>query len=882
MTDPFARFGLFLARRRWIVLGIWIVVLGAGAAFSGQAASIVKTGGFIDPNSESDRASQILQQDFHASSDNTLIAVFHSGSRPATDPTIRRQIESAARRLRAVEHVRYVSTYFGSHNALLLSPDRHTTLVSVIVAGDQSQVNSTVQPLRNALSGVRTEHYLTGRAAIDADTFKASEEDLRRAELVTVPVVLILLLLVFRTVISAAIPLVLGGAAIVLGQALLVPIGSITDVSVFALNVASMIGLGLGIDFSLLLVNRFRSELARGLEPDEAVAVTMATAGRSIVYSGITVTLAMVIFSLVMLPFMVVRSISLGVMLVALTALLAGTTFLPALLAALGRRVEWLPVYPRRKAQEGDRGIWYRLSHAVMRRPWVWLAASLLILAALAFPARDLTTVGTTTGHLPQSKESVQGANLMEKAFGAGTLVPVQVVIQTGRGQIWNQHILQGIQTVTRWAQSDPRSAQVESLATVARAARIPSDTFPHLTRSAILANPRLAAAASSFVDLHGANDAAVITIFLKSGEYARPHQDFVENLRDSIIPGTGDLKGARVLVGGEAANFIDLRDAVYGRFPLVIAAVMAAIFIILMMFFQSLFLPLKAMFMNLASILATYGALVLIFQHGIGDRLLGFKSIGMLDLNTPPVLYAVLFALSTDYEVFMLSRVKEYYHRSHNNEEAVAAGLQSTAGIITAAGLILIGTFGSFATASVLPIKEVGVGLAIAVALDTTVVRVIMVPATMRLMGDWNWWMPGWLKRIVPELREGPAIEPQPAAAVPSIASALRPTGGSVGMPVISLPAGRPFRIGRDKRNELQLFDPEVSRFHATMMPVGETFAIRDLGSANGVYVNYEKIPANQTVQLRPGDSIQVGGKWELCFAFEPAVPQATPVRAE
>jgi pSer/pThr/pTyr-binding forkhead associated (FHA) protein len=288
---------------------------------------------------------------------------------------------------------------------------------------------------------------------------------------------------------------------------------------------------------------------------------------------------------------------------------------------------------------------------------------------------------------------------------------------------------------------------------------------------------------------------------------------------------------------------------------------------------------------MNFASILATYGVLTLIFQDGWGDRLLGFSNLGGLGMFAPATLFAILFGLSTDYEVFMLSRVKEYFHQTHNNEEAVARGLQNTAGVITAAGLILVGTFGSFATANVVAVKEIGIGLAVGVLIDSTIVRVIMVPATMRLMGNANWWMPAWLRRIVPELREGPAEEAAPAAApVPSNGAAahpwpifnvghLRALTGSLGTGDIVLLKTRPLRIGRDESNDLQFFDDAISRFHARVDfdSIAGTHVVMDLGSTNGVFVNGQRIaPQPAGTRLREGDRIEVGGTDQVVLVYE------------
>jgi putative drug exporter of the RND superfamily len=456
---------------------------------------------------------------------------------------------------------------------------------------------------------------------------------------------------------------------------------------------------------------------------------------------------------------MIIRSISLAVILVALTSLVAGLTLLPAVLAILGDRIEWLPVLPRRRLSGAmSTGVWYRFSHLVMKRPWLWLMGSLLVLLVMTIPAKDLKMAAATPGALPPQTESVKGYNIVKNTFGEGSLAPIQIVIRTTHDGIWTPQFLCALETLSNRVASDPRVLQVRSLTTLAQSAGVPPSKIPTLRRNQVLANHKFSAAAARIANIGSANHTALIVVVSKYGSYDDRHQKLVADLRGPIQRVVPQLASYQVLVGGSTASFLDFQSALYGRFPFIVLGVMLVIFVILMMFFQSIFLPIKAMLLNLASILATYGALVVIFQHGFATRLLGFQAQGLMSNVTPAVLYGILFGLSSDYEVFLLSRVKEFYAETRNNEEAVAAGLQNTAGVITAAGLILVGTFGSFASARVVTIKEIGIGLAIGVALDTTVVRIIMVPATMKLMGDWNWWMPGWLKRIVPEIREGPA----------------------------------------------------------------------------------------------------------------------------
>jgi putative drug exporter of the RND superfamily len=755
--DNFARWSLLMARRRWTVVVLWAIVLALGAVLlQPRANAVVKGGTSATPGSDSARAASLLTQAFHFSNDNTLIVVLHSTAHRAGGPWFDRTVRAADRSLQTLPQVGTISSYLTAPHAGLTSKDAHTTLVEVSIRGSAEDASSVVEAVRSRLRGIPGSPMVTGYPALIHDTLATSEKDLKRSELFTIPIVLILLLLVFRTVVAATIPLVLGACSVVLTLSLIGVIGSFVETSVFALNIASMIGLGLGIDFSLIVVARYREELRSGRDVDDAVARTMATAGRSITYSGITVILAMAIMTLVMHDLVIIRSISMAVILVAIVSLCAALTLLPAVLALLGSRIEILSVVPRRTAGDGTSQVWYRVSHSIMQRPWVWLLAGLVLLALAASPVRSIKLDIASPEDLPPSTESAAAAQLIAHSFGAGALNPIQIVISAPTRQFWTQPTLAGIGTLSNLVSADPRIASTESLPALTAAAGIPTAAFDHLTPTQLTASPALSRAAASVVSVRGGTTTTVIDVVSRYSEFDGRHEALVQDLRSKIVPAVSELSGTTVVVGGASADFLDYQHAIYSRFPIVVIGVGLLIFLILMTFFQSIVLPIKAILLNLVSIVATYGLLVLVFQNGVGTSILGFTPIGRIDATTPAVLYVILLALSTDYEVFMLSRVREQYAATHDNRESVAVGLTQTAGVVTAAGLILVGTFGSFVSADVLIMKEVGLGLALGILIDTTVVRVVLVPATMQLMGDLNWWMPAWLSRFVPELREG------------------------------------------------------------------------------------------------------------------------------
>jgi putative drug exporter of the RND superfamily len=915
MKDPFARLADLVFRGKWIVLAVWLVITGVGPAILAPSASTnLKGGGISVDGTDSVRADQILGAQFNLSTSKNLVLVFHSATSTVDDKSFRDQVEAAAARVKSVPNVTRVTTYYITPLATLVSSDKHTMIAPVVVQGDDTTAQAAVPLVRDQLKPMTIEHFVLGTPAAAQDGQTAALEDLHKAELVTLPLIIILLLVVFRTVVAAAVPLLLGVASLGLAVASLALLGSFSTVSVFALNVASLMGLGLSIDYCLIILTRYREELAIGQDPRRALLITMATAGRSIAYSALTVVIAMAAVTLVLGPIVVVRSISLAVLIVAALAAIMAMTLLPALMAILGHRLEWLRVMPRAKPpRKGEVGIWYRFSQFVMARPWVFLALCLVVLLGLASPVLSIAFGAPTPA---TGTEIAAGSNLMKHEFAAGRTAPVYVVVKTGaKDGVWTPDVLQAVADLSAKISADSRVSEVDSLRTAL--AGLSTSDFVALTKDRL--GPSVAAA-GPFVNLNRNDDSTVLTVISKYADNSTQTADLVHDLRGSIIPGVAKLSADEVYVGGQTATIYDFRNGLFSRFPLIAGVVAVIIILILMMFFQSIALPIKAVLMNLLSIAALFGVLSLVFQHGFLSGLLGFSSDDYITVISPGILYVIIFALSTDYEVFMLARVKEYFRATGNNEEAVAAGLQHTAGIITAAGLILVLTFGSFLVSSTTVLKEIGLGLAMGVLLDSTLIRIVMVPATMRLLGNRNWYMPAWLKRIIPEISEDAANElndyteaaaPPPGSvatapvAVAATAEAAAPAyapGGSQtmampvmpsaaptaaamgkaellvsgdwgdGVPQIPLFQEKPTRFGRMDSNEVQLPSLAVSRWHARIDYVNGQYLLQDLNSANGVYVNGVRIPPRPaTTALRPGDRIVIGGYTRVAFTFKP-----------
>jgi RND superfamily putative drug exporter len=770
MTTFYSWIARMSYRFKWWLLGVWVVIFAIAAVGAVAAEHVMKVGGFSLPGTEFNTASEVLSEDLKLSSDKAAIVVFHSDELLVTDGAFHAEVDRAVQALAGEEIVTKVESFYETGIPDMVSADNHTTYAWVTLEGDENLLEEETPHLRELVHSETIDAYLIGNAAVNYDIEKASAEDLVRVEKFTLPIVFILLVLVFGSLVAAGVPLVLGLATVLLSLTFLWIVAQFSDVSIFALNVASMIGLGLAIDFSLILVSRFREELAhRSVE--EALDVTLQTAGRSITFSG--VTLAMTMSVLTLFPIMVIRSIAMAIVVVAITAILTGLFLLPVMLALLGTRINSVRIrLPFLKAREGR---WYNWAMTVMRRPWVSLAAGLVILGLLALPALWLERSGVTVDTLPESAESRQAFELMQRQFGVGEPTPLFIVIESPtNGGIWEPEILQGVYDLHQQLESDPRVARVDSLASL-----IPNPSrewIVSLSPASIGANTDRLRIAERLVNVENDDtpDIAVDGDGTTTVVVAYPaHEDtddetiaLMQDLRANAEEWAPGLANARVLVGGSVAQHYDFDRVVYDQFPLLLGFSLLVTFVILMIFFHSLILPIKAILLNLVSIAAAYGVLVLVFQFGFGSSLLDLDSTGAILSYTPVLLFSIVFGLSTDYEVFLLTRVREYYIQGKSNEESVALGLDRTAGIITAAGLIMIAVFGSFALTGVLVIKEIGFGLAVAVLIDTTIVRLVLVPASMKLMGDKNWWMPKVLDRLVPHIDEGESvIAPVPAS---------------------------------------------------------------------------------------------------------------------
>ncbi|MDQ3938040.1 MAG: MMPL family transporter, partial [Chloroflexota bacterium] len=748
----FQRLGLFCARRRHLVVAAWLVLLVAAVPLAPQVAGVLRSGGFSTDDLEASRARLLLEEELGASPSAMVILLQSETSAGAGEPSFERAVAEA---LADVPHAEYVSGLLTHHaSPRQVSADGRTVyeIVTLDLPPDDSPL--ALEPLQAALRdvpGVRA--HLAGGPAFYGDIQVLSERDLQRSELISLPLAALALLLVFGSVVAAGVPIVVGGTAVVIALAVIFVVASITPMSIFVLNLATLLGLGLGVDYALLLTSRFREELAlRGdgrlssgagdrEAIDGAVGATVATAGRAVFFSGLTVLLGLI--GLVLFDFMVLRSVGIAGALVVGLAVAAAVTLLPAVLAFLGARVDAFPVRRRRPTEGSDEGAWARLARRVMERPVLFFVPTLAFLLLLGAPFLHVRFNAPDATILPPGVPSREAYDLLVREFGEGEFAPLVVAVRT-TGPVTDPRNVGALYDYTRRLEADPRITRVEGIVNVDE--RLDRAQYQLLYGAPTGVGDRFLA------DVLGrttSGDVTALTVFTPYGPNRREAQALVDELRDAssaLAPPTG----MTVLVGGGAAEVADVVRRIASDFPRSAAFILLTTFVVLFVLLRSLVLPLKAIVVNALSITAAFGALVWIFQDGNLSALLGFQPLGFVETTLPVILFCVLFGLSMDYEAFLLSRMKEVYDRTGDNREAVARGMERSGRIVTSAALIVVVVAGSFAFADIVLIKALGLGVAIAVALDATVVRALLVPSTMRLLGDRNWWLPPRIRRFI------------------------------------------------------------------------------------------------------------------------------------
>jgi putative drug exporter of the RND superfamily len=734
------------ARRPKTVLAVWVVGLIASFVVIGALlSSALSTEQDFTNNPEAKTGFELIEQRLRGPMAVTEALIIRSETLTVDDPAFRAYVEDLFARVTVLEGKYNGGTgtivargvhYYMTGDESLVSADRRTTLVSLMMRGEVDEATDNVGPMvkivREADGRDGFEVLLSGSASINHDFIEVAESDLQKAELINLPIALLILVMVFGAVVAALVPMVLALFAIIAAVGMTAIIGQQFQFSFFVTNMILMMGLAVGIDYALFIVSRYREERGRGLSVEDAIGTAADTAGRAVFFSGITVIMAL--SGLLLVPTTIFRSLAGGAILVVLFAVIATMTLLPALLSLLGDRVNKLRIPVVQKAQdtydEGRAGgFWDRIARTVMKHPVISVVTFTTLLLAAAIPYFDINLGLAGVSTLPDSFPSKKGFLILEQEFAGGQVAPAEVVID---GDVNSPAVQAAVGRLTGLLAAEPLFGQTR-------------------------------------LEVNEAGDLAALTIAVAADPNSDAAMKAVRTLRDEFVPQAFDGVPVKTYVTGFTAFNQDFFDLTRQFTPIVFIFVLSLSFVLLTVVFRSIVVPVKSILLNLLSVGASYGLVVLVFQKGVGASLFGFQQVETIEAWLPLFLFAVLFGLSMDYHVFLLSRIREHYDETGDNAESVAFGLRSTGRLITGAALIMVAVFSGFARGDLVMFQQMGFGLAVSVLIDATIVRSILVPASMKILGNANWYLPPVLKWIPRIGIEAPA---RPPAAVPTAVS--------------------------------------------------------------------------------------------------------------
>ncbi len=725
------------------MLGLWVVLL-AIAYFAAGAMNLAASPGTA--GTEATKAKDLIEQRLRQQTPPEEFIVVESQATTADEPAYSSFVDSLVGDLRALKGVNSVASY-GDGAQGLVSSDGHTVLLPVTLTGDKADAAVAAEPLVNMVkeaSGKDGFRVTTvGFGSVEGEMNTLLGQTLQQGEMIGIAVALVILLVVFGAVVAAGLPVVLALLSIFVAAGATALVSNAMEMSSFVVFIITMIGLAVGIDYSLFIVQRFREERGLGHEKIEAIATAGATASRTVFFSGMAVAIALA--GMLIMPDATFRSFAVGAILVVAATVVASLTLLPAVLGLLGDRVNWLslPFVGGRRRPERDSGLWDGIARAVMARPIISVVATGALLVAAAIPLLHMNLGSVGISSLPEDSNARHSFDVINKEFSDGVLT-ADIVIDAP-------------------SVNDP----AVQTAITGLTASLHADEF----------------FGASKLETNNSGDLALVTVAMP-GDFSSPaSRDALQRLRGEYIPSAFDRVAAKVLVGGPTAETVDSVQTQRDYLPLVFTFVLGFSFLLLLMVFRSIVVPLKAVVLNLLSVGAAYGILVLVFQDGVGAGFLGLREAPVIESWLPLFLFAILFGLSMDYHVFLLSRIKERYDETKDNAASVAHGLRSTAGIITGAALIMVVVFAGMASGELVVFQQVGFGLAVAVILDATIIRMVLVPASMELLGDWNWYFPNWLEWLPKINIEGAPNTPHTAEPAWSSASYVEQLD-SVGAP--------------------------------------------------------------------------------------------------
>ncbi len=727
------------AHNPWRVVAAWALLLVVTGTLATGINDVLTTRFALQTEPDSVRAAHFIEDRLRGPEQARELIIVHSPSLSIEDAQFERFVGGLLTDVRALKDVAGATSYYEAQDPSLISPDRHKTIIPVSLAGDVDEAADSVGSLVKLVERTSGQDGFSvlsaGRGSIDRAGNELSGRDAQRGEMIGIPIALVILLLVFGAAVAAGVPLLLGIVSIVVALGISALIGRAFELNFLVINIITMIGLAVGIDYALFIVQRFREERARGRDKLAAIEFAGATSGRAVAFSGGTVIVALL--GMFIVPSNVYRSLAVGAIAVAAAAIASALTLLPAVLSILGDRVNALriPFVGRSGVTASEGGFWDRVTRVVTARPLAAVAITGSALIALSVPYFGINPGLAGVSTFPKDEPVRRAFAVLEEDFSGGLIAPAEVVV------------------VATDVRAPAIQGAVEEL------------------RHRLAADAAFSASAAT-LEMNDAGDLALLSVPLAGDPQADAAHDAIARLRRDYTPAAFDGVDAEVLVTGRTATEEDVIRTIARYTPWVFAFVLGLSFLLLLVVFRSVVVPAKALIMNLLSVGASYGLLVLVFQRGIGNEIFGFQQVDVIEAWLPLFLFSIVFGLSMDYHVFLLSRIRERFDETGDNAASIAYGLRTTAGLITGAALIMVAVFAGFALGEMSSLEQVGFGLAVAVILDATVVRTVLVPASMELLGEFNWYLPRWLNWL-PNLRLEDNTLPPHAAQTPRAAAA-------------------------------------------------------------------------------------------------------------
>ena len=734
----FSKLGHFIYRFRIAFIVTWILITALCLPFIPHILTPFKSTGFIADRAESTLAQRFLNSNLGYTRDNRFLVIYTSEQLLTTNKAFHKKINDSLSRLKNFPTPHEI--IYPEDNPQQISKNKHSAYAVILFKNTEPMSSSMLKQLKKAIKTPTDMRMSIGGERIFTDGINTqTQKDLYQADAVAVPVTTIVLILIFGTLVATFIPMTLGGGCALIILTTLYFLGNIFTLSIFTLNLALLLGLCLSLDYSLFIIFRFRTELKQQTSVLDAIMVTFATAGRAIFFSGLAVFVSL--SALLLFPINILFSIGVGGLAAVSIAVMIALTLLPAILSVVHHGINRLAVRKIQPEESSKNHVWRDLAKFVVSKPLSFFVLSLSILLLLGYSFLNVKFGISDFKIVPKHSESRQFFDAFEKSFPTTELAPILLIVSTDHGSILSAHHVSQLYDFTRKLEKNKKIERVGSIVT----------TTPRLLRRQyqelyMSSEQREAKGIKQLLATSTGEQFSLIRVISKYESDSSQTKALIKELR-AMSPG----KGLTLRITGVPVQNVDVMQAITDAFPYAVLWVMGLTYLILLLLLRSLFLPFKAIFMNILSISACYGVLVFIFQEGHLHELLNFQPQGMLDVTLVIIIFCAIFGFSMDYEVFLLTRIQEHYQKTHNNKLSIIFGIEQSSRIITSAALIVICLCGSFMMADVLMVKEFGLGIAVAIAVDAFIIRTLLVPSTMVLVKNWNWYLPKWLDKLLP-----------------------------------------------------------------------------------------------------------------------------------